>query len=319
LRLDVVEIPDLTTVREVWCAPSFGVLVDAGGQVLGGAARQALGFSPDLSALPGVRVHDGVSRLILPDAPPRLAKGAVLAGWSDLRSYAGFLLNTLPTLLAASKAGVLDERPFVAPPLTTWQAELLALAGLDAPQTIDAPWMILSEATAAPAPAPVPAHPMLPEVRARILSALGTGSGERLKLYVSRADAMNAVMVDEEGVEIELAARGYTIIRPETASTHELIALFRDAEIIVAPSGTALANTLFCAPNAQIVEIRPPGATGRWAGDLAALAGATWHGFDAASASESTDAPLDQALVPASAFCWRADAAALLAFLAQRT
>ena len=116
LRLDVVEIPDLTTVREVWCAPSFGVLVDAGGQVLCGAARQALGFSPDLSALPGVRVHDGVSRLILPDAPPRLAKGAVLAGWSDLRSYAGFLLNTLPTLLAASKAGVLDERPFVAPP-----------------------------------------------------------------------------------------------------------------------------------------------------------------------------------------------------------
>lgn len=319
LRLAPADTRDVTTVRDVWCAPGFGVLVDAGGQVLGGAARQALSFSPDLSALPGVRVHDGASRLILPDTPPRLAKGAVLAGWGDLRSYAGFLLNTLPTLLAASKAGALDEHPFVAPPLAAWQADLLALAGLDAPQTSDAPWIVLDEAMAPPPLLPAPSHPLLPEVRERILSALGPASEARPKLYVSRADAMNAVMVDEAGVEIELAARGYTIVRPETASARELIGLFREAETIVAPTGAALANILFCAPDARIVEIRPPGATGLWVRDLTALAGATWRGFDAAGAIEAPVAPLDPAPPPASAFSWRADAAALLAFLAQRT
>ena len=319
LILDVAEAPGFTTARELWCAPGFGVTVDAGGQVLGGAAHQALGFSPDLSALQRVRVDGGASRLILPETAPCLARGAVLAGWGDLRSYAGFLTNTLPTLLEASKAGVLAEHPLVTPPLTIWQADLLALAGQDPPQTVDAPWIVLDEAVTAPSPAPAASHPMLAKVRERILSALGPASGVRHKLYVSRADAMDAVMVDEAGVEIELAALGYTIVRPETSSVRDLIALFREAEIIVAPSGTALANVLFCAPDAQIVEIRPPGATGLWVRDLAILAGATWYGFDAAGQRETPDAPLDPSLLPASAFSWRADAAALLAFLAQRT
>ncbi|ATC32984.1 DUF563 domain-containing protein [Caulobacter vibrioides] len=318
LILDAPVASGFTTAREVWCAPGFGVIVDAGGQVLGGAARQALGFSPDLSALQGVRVDSGASRLILPKAPPRLTKGAVLAGWGDLRNYAGFLTNTLPMLLAASKAGALAEHPLVTPPLTALQGDLLALAGLDPPQTVDAPWIVLDEALTAPYPAPAASHPMLAEVRERILSALGPASGVRHKLYISRADAMDAVMVDEAGVEIELAALGYRIIRPETSSARDLIGLFREADVIVAPTGTALANALFCAPDAHIVEIRPPGATRLWVRDLASLAGATWHGFDAAGQKETPDAPLDPSLVPAGAFCWRADAVALLAFLAQR-
>lgn len=319
LILELADAPDFTTAREVWCAPGFGVIVDAGGQVLGGGARQALGFSPDLSALPGIRVDGGASRLILPETAQRLACGAVLAGWGDLRNAAGFVTNTLPTLLAASQAGVLAEHPLVTPPLTAWQNDLLALAGLDPPQIVDAPWIVLDAAVTAPPPSPAASHPMLPEVRERILSALGPARGVRHKLYVSRADAMDAVMVDEVGVEIELAALGYTIVRPETSSVRELMALFREAEIIVAPSGTALANVLFCAPDAQIVEIRPPGATGLWVHDLATLAGATWHGFDTTGAKETPDAPLDPALLPVSAFSWRADAVALLAFLAQRT
>ncbi|OYX03536.1 MAG: hypothetical protein B7Z12_10060 [Caulobacter vibrioides] len=318
LRLELPDAPDFKRAEAVWCAPGFGVTVDASGQVLGGAARQALGFSPDLSALPGVRVDGGPSRLILPSAPPRLPKGAVLAGWGDLRNYAGFLTNTLPTLLEASKAGVLAEHPLVAPPMTAWQAVLLALARLDPPQTVDAPWIVLDAAVTAPSPAPAASHPLLPEVRGRILSALGPASGVRHKLYISRADAMDAVMVDEAGVEIELAALGYTILRPETSSVRDLIGLFREAEVIVAPTGSALANVLFCAPDARIVEIRPPGATGLWVRDLATIAGATWHGFEAAGQKDTPDAPLDPSLLPVSAFNWRADAVALLAFLAQQ-
>lgn len=310
---------DFSMARDVWCAPAFGVVVDGQGRLLGGASREALQFSPDLSALPGVRNTGGVSRLILPDDAPRLPKGGVVAGWGGLRNYAGFLLNTLPDLLAASQAGVLADHPPVLPSLTAWQAELLALTGLDQPLIVDAPWVRLDEAVVAPASSDAARQRPLIDIRQRILSALGPASGERRRLYVSRADSLNAVMVDELGVEIEMAARGYTIVRPETASARTLIGLFREAEVIVAPTGTALANVLFCAPDAQIVEIRPPGAEGDWVRDVATLAGATWHGFDAAGARETFVSPLDPALRPPSAFSWRADAVALLAFLAQRT
>lgn len=306
------------TVRDVWCAPAFGVVVDRQGHVLGGAASEALRVSPDLAALLSVRAHRGQSRLILPDAPPRLAKGAVIAGWGGWRNYAAFLLETLPALLAAEEAGVLAEHPPMLPPLTSWQAELLTLAGIGTPQTLDAPWIELDEAVLAPAPGSVARRPMLTEVRARALAGLGAPNRMGRKLYVSRSDSFDAVMVDEAGVEIELAALGYTIVRPETSSAAELIRLFAEADLIVAPTGTALANLLFCPPGAEVVEIRPPGSTSVWVQDLADRVGVTWRGFDAEGVRETLEAPLDPAQGPAWAFTWRADAVALLAFLARR-
>ena len=48
-------------------------------------------------------------------------------------------------------------------------------------------------------------------------------------------DGGDAVMVDEAGVEIELAALGYTIVRPETSSAAELIRLFAEADLVEEP------------------------------------------------------------------------------------
>lgn len=307
-----------STVRNVWCAPAFGVVVDRRGHVLGGAASEALRVSPDLAALPGVRARQGQSRLILPDASPRLAKGAVIAGWGGWRNYAGFLLEALPALLTAKAAGVLAEHPPILPSLTPWQAELLTLAEITTLQTLDASWIELDEAVLAPVAGSVVGNPMLTEVRACVLAALGSSSRRGLKLYVSRSDSFDAVMVDEAGVEIELAALDYTIVRPETSSAAELIRLFAEADLVVAPTGTALANLLFCSPAAEVVEIRPPGSTSVWVRDLAARMGLTWRGFDAEGERATLEAPLDPALRPASAFTWRADAVALLAFLAKR-
>lgn len=313
-----VPLAGYPTVRDVWCAPAFGVVVDRQGHVLGGAADEALRVSPDLAALPGVRVHQGQSRLILPDAALRLPKAAVIAGWGGLRNYAGFLLDTLPAFLAADQAGVLAEHPSVLPPLTPWQAELLTLTGIAAPQTLDAPWIELDEAVLTPALGPVVAHPMLAEVRGRVLTGLGGANGAGRKLYISRSDLYDAIMVDEAGVEIELAALGYTIVRPETSSARELIQLFAEADLIVAATGTALANLLFCPPGAEVVEIRPPGSTSVWVQNLATGLGLKWRGFDAEGVREMLETPLDAALRPAAAFAWRADVVALLAFLAQR-
>jgi capsular polysaccharide biosynthesis protein len=294
-------------VRNVWCAPAFGVVFDSDGRVLASTARETLRYTPDLSRLPHVRREEGVSRFTPPATAPEIARGAVVADWNGLHNYAHFLLASLPALLAATA-------PAIAPPLTRWQADLLALIG-ETPLVIDAPLVRLGEAMLVPKGAfPNAVDPRVIEVRDRVVTQVEAWADRRL-IYLSRRDSLKAVMKDEAELEAALATRGFVIIRPETISVRELVGVVRGAETIVAPSGVALANILFCAPGAKVIEIRPPGAGDTWTRDLAGLVGADWRAFEAVGPRETVEVPLDPRLRPASAFAWTADTAAFLAFL----
>ena len=76
-----------------------------------------------------------------------------------------------------------------------------------------------------------------------------------------------------------------------------------------------MANLLFCAPGTQVIELRPPGVDGYWIEALARHAGLTWKAYAAHEPVDATEAPLDAALRPASAFGWRLDLPAFLHFL----
>lgn len=295
----------LAFVEDVWCAPAFGVVFDKAGQVFASPARAALRFSPDLSSLPAVSRRDGISYCAPPADAPTIPRAAVFADWGALHNYAQFLLAGLPALLAMEERGVLERFPPIAPPLTAWQAELLALAGAPAPVTVEASLARLGHAVfpiAASDEAAAP-NPGLKLVRDRLLAAVAPA--DRRRIYVSRRDTLKAVMVDEAWVEEALEGRGFTIVRPETGSPAELIALFQGAEVVVAPAGTALANVLFCAPGTKIVEIRPPEAPETFVPALARMVGATWFGYQAAGPRQTIEVPLEPRLRPASAFEWR--------------
>jgi capsular polysaccharide biosynthesis protein len=304
--LTVVE-DEAGPVRDVWFAPAFGVVLDNDGRVLASTAREALRYTPDLSRLPHVRRQDGVSLFAPPTTAPEIARGTVFAGWSGLHNYAHFLLASLPALLATTA-------PAIVPPLTRWQADLLALIG-ETPLVVEAPLVRLGEAVLAPKGAfPEAIDPRVIEIRDRVVTQVEAWA-DRRRIYLSRRDSLKAVMQDEAELEAALAARGFVIIRPETISVRELVGVVRGAETIVALSGTALANILFCAPGAKVIEIRPPGAAETWTRDLAGLVGVDWCAFDAAGPREMVEVPLDPRLRPASAFAWKADTAAFLAFL----
>ena len=54
-----------------------------------------------------------------------------------------------------------------------------------------------------------------------------------------------------------LRKKGYKIINPQLYSIDEQIDIFSNAEKIIAPHGSNLANIIFCKPGTEIIEIAP--------------------------------------------------------------
>lgn len=71
------------------------------------------------------------------------------------------------------------------------------------------------------------------------------------KIYLRRDSAVRSVTNESEISEI-LFANGYVAVEPEKMTFLEQVILFANAIEIVAPSGAALANAIFCRPNTKI-------------------------------------------------------------------
>lgn len=297
-------------LADVWCAPVQGLMLNDYGQVFANPDRGAVGEAV-LARLPGAYVC-GEEVRFAPAQAPRLGPATVFMDEHAAHNYAHFLLEALPALLAAQESGALQDRPPIAPPLTPWQVDLLTLAGAPTPMILDAPLVRIAAGGFAPSAGAAG----LDRVRARVLSALdGAPAGGR-RLYFSRRDSGRAVMADELELEALLIARGFTVIRPETACARDLAILFRDAERVVA-SGTILANLLFSSSDAQIIELQPPGPPSAWTRDLARHVGAAWRVYAGPAPARICEIPLDPTLRPDSAFVWRLDVSAFAAFLDQ--
>lgn len=309
---------DLVRVRDVWHAPAFGAVFDNQGRVFKSAVHEALYLTPTLAALPHTR-REGEATLFVPPADaPAIPRATVFMGWGGLHNYGHFLIDCLPALLAAEQAGALASHPPVAPPLLPWQAELLGMLSVT-PTVLDTPVARLGEAVFT-TPMDHFLHapgPPLDAVRDRILqaAAITDDPAAPRRIYISRLGSLKRVLTNEAELEAALEARGFTVVRPETLSVRDQIALFHRAETIVAPAGAALANILFCKPGATLVEIQPSNFTGVWVRNIALLAGVDWRGFFAPSPLSETEVLMEGQLRPASEFRWRLDLPGFLTFL----
>lgn len=75
------------------------------------------------------------------------------------------------------------------------------------------------------------------------------------RIYVSRRRAAVRRIINEAELEAILRPAGFVSIELEALPWPEQVALFSNAEIVLAPHGAALANIVFCAPNAFVAEI----------------------------------------------------------------
>ncbi|MDC3023350.1 glycosyltransferase family 61 protein [Pelagibacteraceae bacterium] len=77
------------------------------------------------------------------------------------------------------------------------------------------------------------------------------------KIYVTREDSNYRKIINEGDVVTLLREKGYKVINPQLYEIDEQIEIFSNAEKIIAPHGSNLANIIFCKPGTQIFEITP--------------------------------------------------------------
>jgi capsular polysaccharide biosynthesis protein len=81
---------------------------------------------------------------------------------------------------------------------------------------------------------------------------------QRLKIYISRADATARRVLNEDAVMERIAPLGFRKVTLSGMSVAEQCELFSCADVVVAPHGAGLTNLLFCREGTRIVEIFPP-------------------------------------------------------------
>lgn len=75
------------------------------------------------------------------------------------------------------------------------------------------------------------------------------------RLYIDRSTSKNRHLINEPELIAALAKIGFVPVRLEDLSLSVQIALFANADVIVAPHGAGLTNILFCRPGTKLVEI----------------------------------------------------------------
>jgi len=77
------------------------------------------------------------------------------------------------------------------------------------------------------------------------------------RLFISRADALFRRVLNEEEILPLLNEYGFTSVKLEGLSFIEQVKLFRDAEAVVLPHGSGLANLVFCSKGTKVIELLP--------------------------------------------------------------
>jgi hypothetical protein len=84
------------------------------------------------------------------------------------------------------------------------------------------------------------------------------------KIYICREKGAIREAANREEVLGYFARHGFTIVELEGKTPAEQAALFRQARVIVAEHGAALANLWFSRPGCRVLEIFPDKLIGRW-------------------------------------------------------
>ena len=84
-----------------------------------------------------------------------------------------------------------------------------------------------------------------------------TGIELSKKIYVTREDSNYRKILNEDDVVTILRKNGYRVINPQLYEIDEQIEIFSNAEKIISPHGSNLANIIFCKPGTEIFEITP--------------------------------------------------------------
>jgi capsular polysaccharide biosynthesis protein len=308
--------PQLCAAGESWVVPAHGVIVDVNGEVFDAASYEVRHGYPTFRITPG---FSGDLDFTGPEDAPYLESGAVFMPWGGLFNYGHYLLDGLTTLRALQKAGLLEDTPVVAPKLEPWQRDLITVCfpGLKVVEFSE-PIVRLGRVIYADSMNHFlhRTDGLSAELGARGRETpLPAGVRRAKRVYFSRRGQVNRHMVGEWRFEWALRRRGFTIVRPEKLGVMEQVALMRDAEVVVAPSGAALANVVFMPPGARVVEIQPLNFSSQWVRGACQQVGVEWRGYVCASPCSPAKAPSLVRVHPGFQYAYQPNMGDLLRFV----
>ena len=99
-------------------------------------------------------------------------------------------------------------------------------------------------------------------IRDRMLSFVKNKALADQKLFIDRESSSSKRIINQKELMEILAKYDFEIFKPEDHSVLEQIATFRNSNFIIGAHGAALANLMFCKPQANVIEIRSRFHTG---------------------------------------------------------
>jgi len=175
-------------------------------------------------------------------------------------TYYHWLFDILPRIFLLEKSGLMNEiESFVFPELMyDFQRESLLKIGfplekileIKPNEYIEAKEMIL---------------PSLPSklgtVNKWALDFLRSRLGEHSskndvnKIYISRKNANQRRLLNEDEIINFLRVEGYLIVFAEDLSFEQQITIFANANVVISPHGSGLSNIIFCSPGTKVIEL----------------------------------------------------------------
>jgi hypothetical protein len=178
-------------------------------------------------------------------------------------NFGHWTFDVLTRVAMLLRAGIPDDVKLLIPqPVLPFQCETLAGLGIADERIV--PWggrptrfREVYVPTARPAP------PFVFPAGVELLRELGAGTRDRpphTRLFVSRRQLTRATRVANEEELVDVARdHGFVEIKPERLSYAEQLRRFSEAEIVVGPHGSGLANAIFMAPGTGLCELAPAG------------------------------------------------------------
>jgi capsular polysaccharide biosynthesis protein len=77
------------------------------------------------------------------------------------------------------------------------------------------------------------------------------------RIYISRAGSSQRRIANEEKLLPVLLDYGFQVVKLEELTFGEQIGLFNEADVVVSPNGSGLANLVFCSKGTTVIEIFP--------------------------------------------------------------
>jgi capsular polysaccharide biosynthesis protein len=113
------------------------------------------------------------------------------------------------------------------------------------------------------------------------------GSNIFRKIFISRRNAPNPRLENQNIVEQIFLENGYEIIFPEIMSFYEKLKIFSEAEFIAGAYGAGFTNILFANKNAKIICIQPKMIEWPWISNIAGILGQQCYFLDAELSKET--------------------------------